>query len=268
MPRHFLRLAAIVLVGSASAARAQDNYEIQVYPGFTVAPGVTMFELHSNFTSKGAPGAFGSNHALHETVEITHGFTDFFEVGFYQFTSLQSTGGFQYVGNHIRPRFAVPERLHWPVGLSLSQEIGYVRPAYSGGADWTWEVRPIIDQTIGKFYWAVNPTLGFVLSGPDKGSSPEFEPQAQVAFDLLPKVQVALEYYGTTGTLSHSVPFKQTEQYLFPALNIDFGPSWEFNIATGLPLTSVTDRVAFKMILGRRLGGPRPADTSPRPPAP
>ena len=249
-------LAALLLVIVAMPASAQDNYEIQVYPGFTVPRGVTMLELHSNFTSRGGLDdgpLFGSNHALHETIEITHGFTDYFELGFYHFMSIQPKGGLQYVGNHIRPRFAVPERLHWPVGLSLSQEIGYSRSAF--GADtWTWEVRPIIDKSAGRFYFALNPVLGFVLDGPDKGS-PEFAPQAQIGFDLTPKLNVALEYYGATGTLAKAEALNTLPQYLFPSLNIDFGPDWEFNVGTGIPLTSVTDRVVLKMIMGRRFGG-------------
>jgi hypothetical protein len=210
-------------------------------------------ELHSNFTTRGSLGPFGSYHALHETLEITHGFSDFFELGFYQFTAVQSGGGLKYVGNHIRPRFAFPESMHLPVGLSLSQEIGYVSSDFTEDT-WTWEVRPIIDKTIGRLYLAFNPVLGFVMSGPNKGGSPEFAQQAQVGFDLTPRLNVALEYYGTTGTLAASEPFKSTQQYLYPALNIDFGPEWEFNIATGLPLTSITDRVIVKMIVGHRFG--------------
>ncbi len=247
---------AVAILMHPVPAFSQDNYEIQVYPGFTVPRGVTMVELHSNYTGKGSPGAYGSNHALHETIEVTHGFNDFFEMGFYHFMSVQSSGGLQYVGNHIRPRFAVPERKHWPVGLSLSQEIGYTRKDFSEDT-WTWEVRPIIDKTMGRFYWAVNPVLAFVMSGPNKGQSPEFAPQAQVGFDVTPRLNVALEYYGTTGTLSHSVPFHESEQYLFPAINIDFGPEWEFNLGAGIALTNVTDHVTFKMIMGRRLGGTR-----------
>jgi len=33
--------------------------------------------------------------------------------------------GWQWVGDHIRPRVAVPEKWKWPVGVSLSTEIGY-----------------------------------------------------------------------------------------------------------------------------------------------
>ena len=251
MPR--FRCAALLLAVVAIPALAQDNYEIQVYGSQLVAKGATLVELHSNFTTRGSLGPFGSYHALHETIEITHGFSDFFELGFYQFTSIQSGGGPQYVGSHIRPRFSFPERMHLPVGLSLSQEIGYVRSDFAEDS-WTWEVRPIIDKTIGRLYLAVNPVLGFVMSGPNTGGSPSFEPQGQVGFDLSAKVNLALEYYGAAGTLAKSEPFKNTKQYLYPALNIDFSPDWEINVATGLPLTSITDRVIVKMIVGHRFG--------------
>src|SRR4051795_5718478 len=69
------------------------DYEIQVYGSETVAPKRTMVELHSNYTISGdrelINGVYPSYHALHETIEITHGFTPWFETGFYIFSSLQ-----------------------------------------------------------------------------------------------------------------------------------------------------------------------------------
>ena len=46
-------LAATILLGCAAALRAQGNYEVQVYGAELVPKGVTMFEIHSNFTAKG-----------------------------------------------------------------------------------------------------------------------------------------------------------------------------------------------------------------------
>jgi len=107
---------------------AQDNYEIQVYGSETQAPHSTMVEFHSNFTFEGSKtttdGTYATNHAFHETIEITQGFNDWFETGFYIFTSARAGQGWQYVGSHVRPRFRAPEKWHWPVGVSLSQEIG------------------------------------------------------------------------------------------------------------------------------------------------
>jgi hypothetical protein len=82
----------LTLLWAAPLTRAQDNYEIQVYGSDLVDPGHTMVELHSNFTIDGSKtivnGVYPTNHAEHETVEITHGFNDWFECGFYIFTSI------------------------------------------------------------------------------------------------------------------------------------------------------------------------------------
>jgi hypothetical protein len=111
-----------------------------------VPPRTTMVELHSNFTAEGSKtvqgGVLPSNHAEHETLEITQGFNEWFETGFYIFTSIQPDGGWQWVSDHIRPRFRVPESWHWPVGISLSNEIGYQRRALSPDT-WTWKSAPL-----------------------------------------------------------------------------------------------------------------------------
>jgi len=54
-----------------------------------------MVELHSNFTFQGLKsvmdGQRPTEHQLHETLEITHGFNEWFETGFYIFTSADAT---------------------------------------------------------------------------------------------------------------------------------------------------------------------------------
>ena len=67
----------------AFSVPAQDDYEIQVYGSETVPTGKTMVELHSNYTIEGerrsVNGVLPSYHAFHETLEITQGFTPWFE---------------------------------------------------------------------------------------------------------------------------------------------------------------------------------------------
>jgi hypothetical protein len=103
-----------VLLCTGQLAKAQDNYEIQVYGSETVPKGNTLVELHNNFRIEGfktsTDGLQPTNHQWHETLEITHGFTEWFEVGFYVFTSLKNGYGWDYVGDHIRPRVRVPEK--------------------------------------------------------------------------------------------------------------------------------------------------------------
>src|SRR2546427_10068324 len=134
-------------------ARAQGNYEIQVYSYDQVEPRHTMLELHSNFTFQGSKttqdGLLPTNHQWHETIEITHGFTNWFETGFYIFTSAQSSQGLDYVGSHIRPRVRVPPKWHWPVGIILSNEIGWPSLRQPDGT-WTWAISPVIRMQIGR----------------------------------------------------------------------------------------------------------------------
>lgn len=251
-------LCLIGVVVVSPPVRAQDNYEIQVYGADLVPRGATMVELHSNYTFRDSgdttTGVRSSRHAMHETLELTHGFTDWLEVGFYVFTSADARVGWQWVGDHVRPRVSVPERWHWPVGVSLSQEIGYQRRAYSTDT-WTWEIRPIVDRRFGRAYVSLNPVFDRSLTGPGAGAGFGFSPNALVSLDVTPRLTVALEYYGAFGPISDPAPIDRTEQQLFPAVDIDFGPEWEFNAGVGVGLTPATDRLLAKVILGRRLGG-------------
>ena len=249
----FLTVAAL-LVCAVAAAGAQDNYEIQVYGSDTVPKGDTMVEFHTNFTPKGdTKSVRPTNHALHETLEITHGWNDWFETGFYFFNYAHSGFGFEYVGSHIRPRVRVPERWHWPVGVSLSTEFGYVRPAFSVDT-WTWEIRPIVDKKLGPWYLAFNPALEKAIVGPNSSKSFEFSPNAKVSYDITKKIAFGLEYYGALGEIANFDPLAEQEQQFFPTFDLDLGPRWEFNAGVGVGVTRSTDRLIVKVILGHRFG--------------
>jgi hypothetical protein len=247
--------ATLFLLTLALPAFAQDNYEIQVYGADTVVPGSTMIELHSNFTVNGSKtvvdGVNPTNHAMHETIEITQGINNWFETGFYIFTSIQPNGGWQWVGDHIRPRVRIPDSWHWPVGVSLSNEIGYQRRSFSADT-WTWEIRPIVDRKLGRWYLSFNPTLDRSFHGPGVNRGVEFSPNAKVSFDFTKKISGGLEYYGSYGPITGFDPLSEQAQQIVPAVDIDFGPQWEFNFGVGVDLTSSTDHLIVKCIVGRR----------------
>jgi hypothetical protein len=244
-----------LLIFCTLSATAQDNYEIQVYGSDMVAPAHTMVELHSNFTVEGSKtvvdGVQPTNHAMHETVEITQGFSDWFETGFYIFTTIQPKGGWEWVGDHIRPRVRVPESWHWPVSVSLSNEIGYQRHAFSADT-WTWEIRPIVDRKLGRWYWSFNPTLDRSWHGPGVNKGVEFSPNAKFSFDFTKRIAGGLEYYAAYGPVTGFDPLRDQEQQILPAIDVDFGPQWEFNFGVGVGVTHSTDHLLVKCIVGRR----------------
>ena len=248
-------MSLALLFGGAPLARAQGNYEIQVYGSDTVPPKTLMVELHSNFTPKGQTqtidGVWPTNHQEHETLELTQGLTSWSEVGFYVFTSEQRGHGVQWVGDHIRPRVRVPETWRWPVGASLSMEIGYQRAVYSPDT-WTWEIRPIVDKTLGRWYLAFNPALERTWHGPDVNQGMSFSPGLKVGYDFTKKVNAGIEYYADYGRLWHWDALHDQQQQIFVVTDLNVSPKWEINMGVGVGPTAATDHLIIKGILGRR----------------
>ncbi|HKW92316.1 MAG TPA: hypothetical protein VJX92_10480, partial [Methylomirabilota bacterium] len=213
-------------------ARAQENFEIQVYGSETVAPGDTMVELHSNVAAEGSRrtvnGVLRTQGAFHETLEITQGITSWLETGFYVFTSIQPDTTWEWVGDHIRPRVRAPESWELPVGLSLSAELGYQRRAFSTDT-WTLELRPIVDRQWNRWYVSINPTLDRAIKGESVDRGFEFSPAAKVSYNVAPKVAIGLEYYGALGPVTHFDRAHDQQHQLFPVIDLDLGPRWEFN---------------------------------------
>ncbi len=235
-------------------AHAQGNYEIQVYGADTVEPRSTMVEFHSNFTADGQQqlidGVYPTNHAEHETLEITQGLTNWSEVGFYLFTSEQTGTGVQWVGDHIRPRVRVPDSWHWPVGVSLSMEFGYQRASYDRDT-WTWEIRPIVDKQAGRWYWAVNPALERTLHGPDVNLGLDFAPAAKFSYNFNKVIAGGLEYYADYGSITNIASLHDQQQQFFPAVDLNVSPKWELNFGVGVGPTAATDHWIIKAIVGR-----------------
>jgi hypothetical protein len=243
-----------LLVGLRDA-HGQGNYEIQVYGSDTVPPKNLMVELHSNYTISGQTkqidGVYPTNHQVHETLELTQGINDWSEIGFYVFTSWQDGYGVQWVGDHIRPRVRAPESWHLPVGLSLSTEIGYQRAVYSPDT-WTWEIRPIIDKTLGRWYFAVNPAFERTWHGPDVKQGVGFSPAAKVSYDFTRQISGGFEYYADYGRLGAFDTLHEQQQQLFVVTDLNVSPVWEINFGVGVGPTAGTDHLIVKGIVGRR----------------
>jgi hypothetical protein len=233
---------------------AQADNEIQVYASPTVVQRQTIFELHSNYTFKGSEYLTDpkSAHWTHETLEITHGLGKNFEIGFYTFTGFAPRGGYQYMGNQLRPRVTVPAEWKWSFGASLSVEFGFFRPYDTAKFFWQGEIRPIFDKTIDNWYFSFNPNLGFVVTGNDKGLN--IEPQFKTVYTIWNKVGVGIEYYGNPGSFKEIKPGKLQEHLLGPMIDLYIDPKWDINAGVLIGLTKNSNQSIVKILLGRRIG--------------
>lgn len=237
-------------------ASAQDLFEIQVYPYDTVEPGRTMAELHTNYFASGttdaAPGEFALNHQSHLTLEVTHGFTKYFECAGYLVTAAHVPGeGGRYAGARIRPRFRLPETPGIFFNVSLSFELGFNQPEFEANTR-TLEIRPILEHAQGRFYLSINPDLSKALKGPGSDEGLEFEPGVKVAWNVTKMVAAGVEYYGAPGSITHFAPRSQQRHMIFPTVDLDVSPDWELNFAVGRGLTGSSEHWIMKSIVGYR----------------
>jgi hypothetical protein len=121
-------------------------------------------------------------------------------VGFYVFTSEQAGYGVQWVGDHIRPRVKAPEQWHWPVGVSISTEVGYQRAVYSPDT-WTWEIRPIIDKQAGALVLGDQPGAGADVAWAGCEAGLGILAGSEDRLRLHPEDQRGFEYYADYGRL-------------------------------------------------------------------
>jgi len=251
-------LALLTLISHPIVLRAQDSFEIEVYGSETLPRGETSLELQSNFNVEADestdPRIYPSQHALNETLEISHGFTDWLQGSFYVPSSIHTSFGWQWVGDRLRPQVRVPEAWHWPVGLSLSAELGYQRPRFSADT-WTLELLPIVDKKIGRWYFAFNPTFDRSLHGPGTSKGIEFSPNIKGSYDVLKHATVGLEYYSSYGSIGAFDPLQKQQHQIVPSLELDLPHKWEVNVGYGIGLTAGTNEQVLKVIVGRRFGG-------------
>lgn len=254
-------LAAVFAL--ALPALAQDLFEIQVYPYETVKPRNTMVEFHMNYTPDGTKttgaGQFPNNHQFHLTMEVTHGLSESWELGWYLVSAFVPNEGPQFAGARIRPRFRIPERWHWPFGFSVSTEVGFNKKHFEENTI-TLEVRPIIEKVFGKWYFAVNPDLTQALRGPGRSDGLGFEPGVKLSYDVTKRLAPGFEYYAETGPIKHFLPGSQQHHLIFATLDVDTSPKWELNFGVGRGLTGASEHWIVKWIIGRRfeIGRKRP----------
>jgi len=90
-------------------------------------------------------------------------------------------------------------------GVSLSNETGYQGQQYSVDTG-IWEIRPIVDQKAGRWYWSLNPTLDRPFHGESVNQGVGFSPNFKFSYDFTAKVAGGLEYCGLERKQAQSVP--------------------------------------------------------------
>jgi hypothetical protein len=243
----------------AAACRAQDTFEIQVYEYPTVPKGMWNLETHVNYVGKGTKffegTAYPSHNQFHMTLELTRGITDHFELAGYLVTARRPgvTTLLEYVGARVRPRFRIPEAWNWPVGVSLSFEVGFPRKIYEESTP-TLEIRPIIEKKFGRWQVDLNPVVGRALGGPGTSEGWDFEPGLRIGYTARPNFKLSLEYYGSTGAFGDFLPTHEQVHQIFPGFDWKLNDNLIWNWGIGFGATPAGNRLVYKWRIGYLFG--------------
>jgi hypothetical protein len=248
-----------LLLLAAPAAEAALPDEIQVYTSDINKPGEFGLELHVNTTPSGRdtpdfPGEIPPAHGWRFTPEFSYGITPAFEAGFYLPFVLGAEDRNRFAGPKVRAKW-MPLRVD-EEGNGFFAGVNFEYAWISSSLEQSTraaEVRPIVGWRSPDWLVAMNPILGFDLAGPDKSSTPSFEPSFKVARNVGRGVMAGLEYYAGFGRVNDFQPRSQQEHMLVIAFDVDRGPV-PFNFGIGRGLNGATDRWTVKAIFEIPLG--------------
>ncbi len=248
-----LAILCVVLLCGLTVAKAQDSFEVQVYESDIVPVDHYELDMHNIFVEHGSSSWDGtvapSNHQEHLAFEFTRGMTDYFELGSYLLLASRPGGLNQFAGFRIRPRVKAPDDWNWPVGASLSMEIGFPQLQYEPNHV-TLEIRPILDKTIGRWKFDINPILTFAFNGPEAAQGMGLEPEAMIAYEITPdQLRLMLEYYTALGPAHHLLPSNEQVRLLYPKIEYEFSQLFTVNAGVGFGTTDASDRFTWALRL-------------------
>ncbi len=255
MKTAFLRILAVSVIIPlvTSLLQAQDSFEVQVYESDIVPVGQYELDVHNIFVERGNTSWDGtvapSDHQEHLAFEFTRGMTDYFELGSYLLFAHRPDGATEFAGFRLRPRVKAPDEWQLPVGVSLSAELGFPQLQYEPDHV-TLEIRPIIDKTVGRWKFDINPIITFAFDGPEANQGMGLEPEGMIAYEITPdQFRVMLEYYTALGPAHHLLPHNQQTQMLYPKLEYAFSQFFVINAGFGEGLTKASDSLTWALRL-------------------
>jgi hypothetical protein len=131
------------------------------------------------------------------------------------------------------------------VRLGVNVEVSALPARFEAGR-WGLEVRPIAAWSGARLRLAVNPIVGVSFTG----GAPTFEPAAQVLYEFPGAASFGLESYAGLGPLPGLSPARDQQHYLYEVANLLAVRGLELNVGVGQGLTSASNALVFKMIVG------------------
>jgi hypothetical protein len=241
----------ILLIVLACAAWAQDPFELHVYEYETLPPGVWTLETHLNYVPSGTTSAAGlllpTDNQAHVTFELTRGIAPNLAIGAMLLTA---TGpgvapAIHYAGWRILPHVAAPKSWGLPLDIGLVVEVSFQDQRYEENTRQI-ELRPIIQKNVGRYQFDFNPVFERGWRGQGTSDGWVFEPNLRLGYELSPKLDASIEYYGTLGPVRSIQPLRQEVHQIYPGVDWKISEHLLCNLGIGFGLTPSGNQLVVK----------------------
>ena len=216
-------------------------------------------ETHLNYTGRGTKTyentVAPTHNQFHMTYELTRGITQNFEmVGYLVLAGRPGTNHrWEYAGWRVRPRVSLPRSWRLPLDVSISGEVGFPTKTYEEDRT-TLEIRPILEKKWGRVQLDLNPVVGRTLRGPGKKDGWDFEPALRTGYEATRRLDLSLEYYGSTGPFRDFFPSHEQSNQFYPGCDVKVSENVVLNFGIGLGVTEAGNRLVYKMRIGYMFG--------------
>jgi hypothetical protein len=239
-------LLVLLLAGIATTCPPAwaDSDELEVYRTEIADEGETNFDFASN-VAKTADQSEAKGRSIFQVVgEYSYGLTDQWEVGIKLPLSYVDgiwygnglLGEFKYVAPHAK------EGLYWGAEV----EVGYASPLEEK-RQWTLEAVPILGYRTNKWDITINPGLSIASAGDQRGIV-NFEPSGKIAYQVIQKTAIGVEYFSEAGPLRSILPGGERNDVAFLALDTKIGKS-TINIGLGHGVNDISPKFVAKLIV-------------------
>ncbi len=241
----------LAMIAYSSAHAASD--EIQVYLDDIRAPRETGLELHFNFVPQGRktpdyPGEIPPHHVFRATPEFSVGLRPNWDMGLYLPTEVAPGGNAYMDGARLRLKYLAPGEKTKPFFYGANVEVGYV-PLRVSEDRYAAELRGIVGYRSGPWLLALNPILGWALSGPEKSSTPELDLNLKIGREINNEWMIGFEHYAGFGRINRMPNSSQQDQVLYFVTDFE-RKGYSVNFGIGKGLTNASDDWVVKAIVG------------------
>lgn len=250
------RLAAMILLVTASNLAWAAPEEIQVYMDEMNAPREVGLDVHSSYVFSGSKvpdysGAQAPRHVFRVTPEFSYGLTPELELGAYVLSSRDSSGNSAIDGQKLRLKYIAPKNPGQAYFVGANLEIGRVEHRLDENP-WNAELKGILGYRTDRWTFAANPNIGWKISGPVP-SPASLDLDFRIAYRTDQGHQIGIESYNELGEIRHLGHFNQHSQTLYAVVDASIH-GWDINLGLGRGLSSASDRLLLKLIVSVPFG--------------